>query len=100
MLDVISSSVLFLTDCLVSNNSPIISIAIKTYLQIDNDDPEQSGDASSKDSEKEVAFMLTKDAHVVLLDVSSGNKICCQSLNSIETTAISIYLLGKLHFIL
>ncbi|KAK1415488.1 hypothetical protein QVD17_31270 [Tagetes erecta] len=95
VLDVISSSVLFLTDCLVRNNSPIISIAIKTYLPIDNDDSEQYGDASSKDSEKEVAFILTKDAHVVLLDVSSGNKICCQSINSKETTAMSIYLLDE-----
>ncbi|KAK9063361.1 hypothetical protein SSX86_017231 [Deinandra increscens subsp. villosa] len=95
VLDAVSSSVLFLIDCTVSNNSPIVSMAIKTYLQTDTDDPEQSGDASSKDPEKEVAFILTKDAHAILVDINSGNKICCQSVNPKESTAISIYLLDE-----
>ncbi|KAJ0546468.1 putative transcription factor WD40-like family [Helianthus annuus] len=95
VLDVISSSVLFLTDCLVSNSSPIVSIAVKTYSQTDTDDPKQSGDTSSKDPEKEVAFILTKDAQVILVDISSGDKICCQSVSPKESTAISIYLLDE-----
>ncbi|KAI3731155.1 hypothetical protein L1987_62338 [Smallanthus sonchifolius] len=95
VLDVISSSVLFLTDCLVSNTSPIVSIAIKTYLQTDSNDTEQSGDTSSKDPEKEVAFILTKEAHIILVDISSGNKIGCWSVNPKESTAISIHLLDE-----
>ncbi|KAL8257468.1 hypothetical protein R6Q59_029509 [Mikania micrantha] len=91
VLDVISSSVLFLTDCL----APIVSIAIKTYLKVNINDPEQSGDTSSKDPEKELAFILTKDAHAVLMDIHSGNKICCQSVNPNESTAISIYFLDE-----
>ncbi|XP_076944225.1 uncharacterized protein LOC143614779 [Bidens hawaiensis] len=97
VLDVISSSVVFLTDCLLSNNSPVVSIAIKTYSQTHTNDPEQSGDTSSKDPEKEVAFILTKDANVILVDINSADKICCQSVNPKESTAISIHLLGKLH---
>ncbi|KAF5794992.1 putative transcription factor WD40-like family [Helianthus annuus] len=95
VLDVISSSVLFLTDCLVSNGSPIVSITVKTYSQTDTDDPKQSGDTSSKDTEKEVAFILTKDAQVILVDINSGDKICCQSVSPKESTAISIYLLDE-----
>ncbi|XP_076929896.1 uncharacterized protein LOC143594470 [Bidens hawaiensis] len=95
VLDAISSSVLFLTDHLVSNNSPVISIPIKTYSQTHTNDPEQSGDTSSKDPEKEVAFILTKDAHVILVDINSGDKICCQSVNPKESTAISIHLLDE-----
>ncbi|KAI7749886.1 hypothetical protein M8C21_019771 [Ambrosia artemisiifolia] len=81
VLDVISSSVLVLTDCLVSNNSPIVSIAIKTYLQTDTNDPKQSGDTSLKDPEKEVAFVLTKDAHVILLDIGSDEKFAVPELS-------------------
>ncbi|PWA39073.1 transducin family protein / WD-40 repeat family protein [Artemisia annua] len=84
VLDVESSSVLFLTDCLVSSSSPVISLAMKKYIHTDaDDDPEKSGDISSSDPEKEVAFMLTKDAHVILFDSSSGKEIC-SSVNADE----------------
>ncbi|GJU77640.1 transducin/WD40 repeat family protein [Tanacetum coccineum] len=80
-LDVESSSVLFLTDCLVSSSSPVVSLAMKTYIHTDtDDDPEQSGDAYSCDPEKEVAFMLTKDAHVILVDSSSDEKFSAPEL--------------------
>ncbi|PWA85428.1 transducin family protein / WD-40 repeat family protein [Artemisia annua] len=96
VLDIESSSVLFLTDCLVSSSSPVVSLAMKTYIHTDTDDDhEQSGDASSSDPEKEVAFMLTEDAHVILVDSSSGNKICSRSVNPKESSAISIYLLDE-----
>lgn len=72
-------------------------MVMKRYLQTDNNDPEQSGDTSPSDPEKEVAFLLTKDAHIILVDIVSGNQICSQSVNPKESPAISIYMLGKLH---
>ncbi|KAJ9553391.1 hypothetical protein OSB04_017436 [Centaurea solstitialis] len=95
VLDVQSSSVLFITDSLVSSSSPVVSMAMKTYLQTDTDDPEKSGNTSPSDPPKEVAFVLTKDAQIILVDSSSGDKICSRSVNPKESTAISLYLLGK-----
>ncbi|KVI04855.1 Synaptobrevin [Cynara cardunculus var. scolymus] len=79
VLDVQSSSVVFLTDLLVSSSSPVVSLAMKTYSQTDTDDSEQSGNTSPSDPPKEVAFILTKDAQIILVDSSSGKKICSQS---------------------
>lgn len=95
VLDVQSSSVLFLTDYLVSSSSPVVSLAMKTYSQTDSDDPEQSGNTSPSDPPKEVAFILTKDTHITLVDGSSGNKICSRSVNPKESAAISIYILDE-----
>ncbi|KAL7586763.1 hypothetical protein Lser_V15G36125 [Lactuca serriola] len=95
VLDVQSSSVLFLTDCLVDPSSPIVSLAMKTYLQTDTNVPEQSGNTSTSGPETEVAFLLTKDSHIIFLDSNNGNKICCSSVNPKESTAISVYILDE-----
>lgn len=82
----------------MSSSSPVVSLAMKKYIHTDaDDDPEKSGDISSSDPEKEVAFMLTKDAHVILFDSSSGKEICSRSVNPKESSAVSMYLLGKFH---
>lgn len=95
VLDVKSSSVVFLTDVLVSSSSPVVSLAMKTYLQTDTDDPEQSGNTSPSDPPNEVAFILTKDAQIILVDSSSGNKICSRSVNPKESAAIALYILEE-----
>lgn len=95
VLDVQSSSVLFLTDCLVDPTSPIASIAMKTYLQTDTDDPEHSGNTSTSDPETQVGFVLTKDSHIIFLDINNGKKIWCSSVNPKESTAISLYILDE-----
>lgn len=95
VLDVQSSSVLLLTDCLVDSSSPVISLAMKTYLQIDNNEFEQSGDTSPSDPAKEVAFLLTKNTHIILVDSTSGNKICSRSVNQQESAAKLIYILDE-----
>ncbi|XP_024989537.1 uncharacterized protein LOC112524114 [Cynara cardunculus var. scolymus] len=95
VLDVQSSSVVFLTDLLVSSSSPVVSLAMKTYSQTDTDDSEQSGNTSPSDPPKEVAFILTKDAQIILVDSSSGKKICSQSVNPKESAAISLYILEE-----
>nr|XP_043636522.1 uncharacterized protein LOC122607576 [Erigeron canadensis] len=95
VLDVQSSSILLITDCFASSSSPVVSVAMKTYLPTDTDDHEQSGDTSPSDPDKEMAFILTKDAHITLVDSSSGNKICSQLVNPKESAAISISLLDE-----
>ncbi|XP_071685700.1 uncharacterized protein [Rutidosis leptorrhynchoides] len=95
ILDVRSSSVLFITDCLPSSSSSVVSMAMKRYLQTETDDPERSGSTSPSDPEKEVGFILTKDGHVILVDSNSGYKICSQSVNPNESASISVYMLDE-----
>lgn len=95
VLDVQSSSVLYLTDILVNPSSPIVSMTLKRYLQSDTNDNEQFGNTSTSDSETEVAFLLTKDSHIIFLDSNNGNKICSSSVNPKESTAISLYILDE-----
>lgn len=94
MLDIRSLAVLFLTDCLSNSNSLAISLAMPTF-PIACGNLDHSGNKTSIESAVEVIFMLTRDAHIVVLDSTTGNMISSLSMHSTELSAISIYILGK-----
>lgn len=92
MLDVTSSSVLFLTECLVGSSSPVASL--KVYTGAPSNPLEHFENASSNKSAKELALIFTKDTHAVVMDSTIGNVISSQLINSKqESAAISIYIL-------
>ena len=93
MLDISSLSVLFFTDSLVSSSSPAISLAMQTFPTPSILDHSEN----RNEAEKEVIFILTIDAHVVVIDSTMGNTISSLTMeeHSTELTAISLYILGK-----
>ncbi|XP_006338830.1 uncharacterized protein [Solanum tuberosum] len=94
MLDVSSSSVLFITDCSSSSSSKITSVAVKTLGNALEDTVEQSEEGTRNACVKEVISVLNRDAEVVLLDGSTGKKISSQAKHPKEmSTAISLYIL-------
>lgn len=100
MLDVSSSSFLFLTDCVSSSNSPVISLAFKACPDTCNNSLEPSANKISTEPLDEVAFILTKDAHIVVMDSTRGDIIGSQLIDpKKESTALSMYILGKFYFL-
>lgn len=96
MLDTGSLSVLYTTDCVSSPTSPIISLAMRTFPDTRENSLKNSESGTVAESAKEVAFVLTNDAHMVLIDSISGKTISSQSIHTKEeSTAICMYLLGK-----
>lgn len=95
MLDMRSQSIIFCTECISGIKSPVISISIHVVPQkIDQlNSPTDSSSKSSKDPE-EVAFILTKDAHVIAVDIITGNKLSSRPMHpKKESAAISMYVL-------
>ncbi|XP_058207273.1 uncharacterized protein LOC131320562 isoform X1 [Rhododendron vialii] len=90
MLDIRSLAVLFLTDCLSNSNS--LAIAMPTF-PIACGNLDHSGNKTSIESAVEVIFILTRDAHIVVMDSTTGNMISSLSMHSTELSAISIYIL-------
>uniref|UniRef100_A0A5B7BCF9 V-SNARE coiled-coil homology domain-containing protein n=1 Tax=Davidia involucrata TaxID=16924 RepID=A0A5B7BCF9_DAVIN len=94
MLDISSVSVLFLTDCVTSSSSPAISLAVKTFPDPHNNSLDHSENRTSNASARESVFILTRDAHIVIMDSATGNMISSWSMHpNKESTAISIYIL-------
>lgn len=94
MLDIRSLAVVFLTDCLSMSNSLAISLAMPKF-PIACGNLDHSGNTTSIESAEEVIFLLTRDAHIIVMDSTTGNIISSLSMHSTELTAISIYILGK-----
>ncbi|XP_073140957.1 uncharacterized protein [Henckelia pumila] len=98
ILDTSLLSVLSITDCVSSSRSPIISVAVKTFPDTHENDINNSGNAIVSESTAELAFVLTRDAHTVLIDSASGNMVNSKPIFPKEnSTAISMYLLEGIH---
>nr|XP_016505761.1 PREDICTED: uncharacterized protein LOC107823585 isoform X2 [Nicotiana tabacum] len=97
MLDISSSSALFVTDCLSSSSSGITSVAVKTLADAREDTVDHCEEGTTNAHPKEVISVLTRDAEVILLDGSTGNKISSQAKHTKEmSTAISLYILDDI----
>lgn len=100
MLNLSSLSVLYVLDTLSSPNSHVVSISpaisLETYglaASLDHSVPH-----GKTESGKELIFALTSNLHIAVLDTSNGNVIGSVSKQHNESTAISMYILGKLYF--
>ncbi|XP_021888218.1 uncharacterized protein LOC110807390 [Carica papaya] len=96
MLDINKSSVLFVTDNISNPNYPISSLSVKSFTEVNhsiNSEPEVSESKSLDSSQRLAVFVMTRDAHLVVLDGSSGHILISQSNHGKELTAVSMYII-------
>lgn len=100
MLDTNSLSVLFHTSCIAGSSSPLISLTVKTFSDSPYliNSPKDSELKSSNDTGNGIILFLTKDAHIVVIDGTTGSMISSQLTHPEESTAISMYIFGKYIF--
>lgn len=99
MVDVISSKLLFLTDCISRSSSPVVSLIVKSFLATLSNSLDLSKDEKSIEPVDEVAFILTKNAHVTVIDSITGDVInALLTQPKKESTALSMYIVGKCFF--
>lgn len=98
VLDTSTLSVLFFTDCVSDSNSPVISLAVKTFSDTDSliNSPEDSESKTSNNLGKGLVFTMTRDAHFVVIDSVTGNIVTSQLMHpKTDSIAISMYIIGK-----
>lgn len=96
MLDVGSSKLLFLTDCISRSSSPVVSCIVKSFPDILSNSLEISKDKNSIEPVDELGFILTKDAHITVIDSTRGDVISALLTQpKKESTALSMYIVGK-----
>lgn len=93
MLNVSSSELLFLKDCISRSSSPVISLIVKSYPDTLSNSLDLSTDNNSIKPADELAFILTKDAHITLIDSTRGDVISALLTQpKKESTALSMYI--------
>lgn len=97
VLDISSSSVLFLTDSVSDSSSPVISLGVKLFPNTNNstNSLKDSNLDTLENPTKNVVFFMTKDGHIVVCDSTTGKILASQSLHLKESSAISMYILGE-----
>nr|XP_023903729.1 uncharacterized protein LOC112015552 isoform X4 [Quercus suber] len=102
VLDTSTLSVLFFTDSVSDSNTPVISLAVKTFSDTNSlvNSPEDSESKSSNNLGKGLVFTMTRNAHIVVMDGATGNIVTSQSLHlKTDSIAISMYILDGSNFI-
>lgn len=98
MFDMGSLSVMFHTDCIPGLSSPVICVAMKILEHISSiaNSPKHHQSKDPSNTAESVLFILTRNAHIVVLDSVTGNRIGSRPFHpKNETTAISMYVIGK-----
>lgn len=96
MFDTTSPSVLFLSDCVSGSRSPVISLAVENSSNTRDDSLNNLDAGKGNESGMEIVYALTRHAHLILMDSSTGNMINSHPICPKEkSTAISMHLLGK-----
>lgn len=98
MLDVGTSSVLFITDSLSRSNCSVSSLAMISFTDTNTliNNSKDSTSTSLNDGEKGLAIIMTRDAYLAVLDGRTGHMVSFQSIpQKKESSAISMYILGK-----
>ncbi|KAL6531099.1 hypothetical protein OROHE_014168 [Orobanche hederae] len=98
VLDTSSPSVLFLTDYMSSSRSPVISLVVQSSPDTHENSVKNPENQTESDSAKEIVIVLTRDAHMSLVDNTTGDTICSLPRHPKEKSiAISMYLLEVKH---
>ncbi|EYU26793.1 hypothetical protein MIMGU_mgv1a0006321mg, partial [Erythranthe guttata] len=82
VLDTRSPSVLFVSDYVSSSRSPVISLAVKTFPDTHEISVKKPDSQTESESAKEITFALTRDAHMTLMDSTTGNSSTCSTDDS------------------
>jgi len=94
MLDISSSTVLFLTKT-ESNTSAVVSMnAIFSDSRSSN--TQDSVSDISDNPGMGLVYVVTRDAHFVAIDAVTGNIVCSKTISPrVKSNAISMYIIGK-----
>jgi syntaxin-binding protein 5 len=96
MLDPSELSILFTVDGASGTNSPVVSLGIYSVAA-----SAAKADQSKKESPqnaklpRDVLLSLTKDARVTVLDCTTGAMINSHIIHQKQSSAISMYVIGK-----
>lgn len=96
MLDMSSFATLFLTDCLSSASSPVISLAMQVISQNNTtiSSPKHLRPEDIKDSSEVLMFILTKDGNITIADSIKGNTMNSLPIHTKkDSAAISMYVI-------
>ncbi|XP_074368471.1 uncharacterized protein LOC141708640 isoform X2 [Apium graveolens] len=93
MLDVSSSKLLFLTDRISISSSPVVSLIVNSFPDTLRNSLDLSKDEKSIEPVDEVAFILTKNAQITVIDSTRGDVISALLIQpKKESTALSMYI--------
>ena len=98
MLDISTSSVLFLMDSASESSSPITSLHLNSMVEANSlkQSPKDSQSQILNDPEKEVMFIMTRNADIIVRDGITGTLISSLPMHpKKDSTAISMYIIGK-----
>lgn len=92
-------SVLFLIDGVPSSTSPITSLVWKQEACLQNalNSPKQP-ETPSGNSLEEILFILSRDGKMNVVEGDTGKMVSSRPLHVKESTAISMYVIGKYNF--
>lgn len=96
MFDRSQLSIVFTVDCASGTNSPVVSLGIYS-VAASSAKAEESKKGSTQNAKvvRDVLLSLTKDGRVTLLDCTTGVIINSQILYQKQSSAISMYVIGK-----
>lgn len=96
MLDVSTSSVLFLTNTEYKTSSAVVSLNAKFSDICSLNIAQESVSDISDDPRKGPVFIMTRDANLVVMDTETGNVVCNRTMNpKVKSNAISMHIIGK-----
>lgn len=93
MLDISSSSVLFLSKTESNTSSAVVSMNAKFSDSSLNNSQESVSDISDNPG-MGLLFVMTRDAHFVATDTVTGNMVCSRTMNpGVKSNAISMHII-------
>lgn len=96
MLDISTSSILFLTSTESDTYSAVVSLNAKFSDASSLNIPQESVSDISDNSRKGLLFVMTRDAQFVAVDTETGNVVCNRTMSpKVKSNAISLHLIGK-----
>ncbi|XP_061351670.1 uncharacterized protein LOC133296653 isoform X1 [Gastrolobium bilobum] len=94
MLDISTSSVLFLTNTESNTPSAVVSLNAKFSDTSSLNIPQQSVSDIADHPGKGLVFIMTRDAHFVAIDTATGNSVCSRTMNpKVKSNAISMHII-------
>ncbi|XP_004491029.1 uncharacterized protein [Cicer arietinum] len=96
MLDISTSSILFLTSTESDTYSAVVSLNAKFSDASSLNIPQESVSDISDNSRKGLLFVMTRDAQFVAVDTETGNVVCNRTMSpKVKSNAISLHLIDS-----
>ncbi|KAK7276405.1 hypothetical protein RIF29_17544 [Crotalaria pallida] len=94
MLDISSSSVLFLTNTKSNTSSAIVSLNAKFSDICGLNSAQEPVSDISDSSGRGTVFIMTRDANLFVIDIATGNVVCSRTINpKVKSNVISMHIL-------